>query len=157
MSRGCVRTALKNRLQEVAESWQLPYKESVDNALKKPEVYEQFAPVNDDELSIAPCIFASVGKVTQKDGERTGIVTIGALIYAADSEQGYRDSENLVEDIETQLISNPWLGNGGKLTGPWVTDLSESAFPVFQAILTCSVQMPAVECLIGPDGQPLEV
>jgi hypothetical protein len=152
MSRGCARSALKRRLEGIVEPWKLPFKDG-NGALKTPAVYEQYVPVdNDDDTPDAPSVTVTVGKVTQTGDARTGAVGIHALVYAEDSEQGYRDAENLVEAIETAFISDPWLDGGKyKLIGPWETDITAKAFPTHAASLTCSVELPSVTMVKGPD------
>jgi hypothetical protein len=147
---------LRRRLETVLEPWELSYKGS-EGALRTIAVYEEFVTVENDEEPDAPCVIAHVGEVTQTDDQRTGLLTLIALVYAEDSEQGVRDAENLIEAIETDLIANPWLDERYKLIGPWKTNISGNTFPIFSSTLTCSIEMPAVRCVLGPDGTPLEV
>lgn len=154
MSRGSFRTELARRLEQILEPWTLPYKGAGAGELKAVDVYEQFVAVENDEAPDVPAVVVQIGEVAQDlDGNRVGLVTIVGLTYAKDSEQGIRDAENLIEAIETELISNPWLdSNRYKLIGPWRTAVSGNDFPIFSSTLNCSVEMPAVECLTGPDG-----
>lgn len=157
MSRGCARTALTKRVQAVLEHWQLPYKGGEDD-IRTPAIFEQFVKVENDDLPDAPGVVVQIGEVTQTGEVRTGVVNIIALVYAKDSEQGIRDAENLIEDIETDLVTNPWLDNGAyKLTGPWKTTLSGNDYPVFSAVLTCGLELPAVMTTVGPGGVPLDI
>ncbi|MCE5315166.1 MAG: hypothetical protein ABFD49_11170 [Armatimonadota bacterium] len=156
MSRGCARTALKHRLQTIVESRQLPYKGSKGD-LKTPTVCEQRSSVNNDGLPDAPSVTVKISKVKQTGDDRLGAVTIITKTYSEDSEQGYRDAENLIEAIEIDLISNPWLDSRYPLVGSWETDIVDDNFPVFFAALTCSVELPSIKCRVGPDGKNIEV
>lgn len=164
MSRGHARQALAIRVRTVLEPWKLPYKGHADE-LRTVAVFEQWAPVDNDNDPDAPCVMVRIGKVTQTGDTRSGVVTLVAWTYAADaedgtatsSEQGYRDAENLIEAIETDLISNPWLDGGRyKLTGPWESDIAADGYPTFASTLTCVVEMPSVECVVRPDGGTLD-
>lgn len=149
--------ALRRRLDLIVEPWKLPFKGG-EGDIRTPAVFEQYAPVENDDQPDAPAVIARIGKVKQADDVRSGVVTVIALVYSEDSEQGYRDAENLIEAIETDLITAPWLDEGAyKLVGPWETDISDNKFPVFFATLTCSAELPSVECRVGPDGNNIEV
>lgn len=162
MSRGHARTSLKSHVVGLVANWKLPYKGGRDGHLKAPEVYEQRPPEANDDVPDVPCIVVHLGSVRQaqsKEGEpeRVGAVTIVVLTYAEDSEQGYRDAENLVESLELDLITSPWLDGGRyKLEGPWETDVANSSRCVFEASLTCSLVFEPIRTLEGPDRRALE-
>lgn len=152
MSRGLVRTSIAKRIRTITACKTLPDKRGNTAAIP---VYEQFLPVSNDDQIHAPAIVARLERVSQAaDGTRTGAVIIAVLAYATDSEQGYRDAENLIEEIQTELITDPWLdGGSANLTAPWETNIpQEQTFPVFQATLSCGVLMPAIQTLVAPDG-----
>lgn len=160
MSRGLVRQLLARRLLVFAESHKLPYKGG-DGLLRTPNVFEQFVSSenkSDEELlsQDVPYITVTLGKVTQTAEGRLGEIGIYAMIYAPDSEQGYRDAENFIEAVEIDLIEDPWLDDGTyQLTGPWETNISGNHLPTFYATLKCNVEMPALDMIVGPDDEAI--
>lgn len=155
MSRGLVRQLLRQRIEAFAGSHKLPYKGG-NGELKTPAVYEQFVPVDNDHEPDAPSITVKVDTVTQSDDGRLAKVTLIALVYADDSEQGYRDAENLIEALEVELIANPWLDEGSfKLVGAWETDISDNHMPTFWAVLRCNAEMPALDMVVGPTSDSI--
>lgn len=163
MSKGDFRTALAERIAEIVEDHKLPYKDGGEG-LRAPAVFEQFGPTANEDAAEVPCVIVSVGTVAQsiKDGEetRTAAVKLIVVTYSEDSEQGYRDAETLIEAIEIDLISDPWLGRSEagakyKLTGPWSSDTLATKGPTFGATLDCSGELTLIQCVVGPDGRAL--
>lgn len=155
MSRGLVRQLLKARIQVFAGDHKLSYKGGGDQ-LKVPAVYQQFVSVENDEEPDAPSFTVRLNTVRSDDNARLGQVQIIGLVYAEDSEQGYRDAENVIEALELYLRADPWLDKGAyKLTGPWESTISDNYMPTFHATLTCNVEMPEPETVLGPGGDSI--
>ena len=162
MSRGSARTALKKRVEELTANWKLTFKGARVGEFRAPEVYEQKPPEANDDRPNVPCILVHLGQVKQDRLDsgletRYGDINIVALTWAEDSEQGYRDAENLIEALELDLIAAPWIDHGRYLLiGPWTTDVANAERCVFEASLACQVAFTPVKMLIGPDGSNLE-
>lgn len=159
MSRGDVRHLIKRRIEVFVgedgnESIKLPYKGG-GTELRAPAVHEESVSLDNDQEPDAPCFVVKLGPAVQEKDSKTVQVTVDAMVYAADSEQGYRDAENVVEALETYLIADPWLDGRYKLVEPWRTELMGSTATVFGASLSFNVEMPSATAVVGPDGTDL--
>jgi hypothetical protein len=163
MSRGCVREAAARRIEQIVAGHKLPFEGAADGELRAPEVVEQFQPVVNDGEPRAPSVRVEVGLAKQEivNGRwvKTAQLHIIANCWAEDGEQGYRDAENLVEKIETDLIAKPWLANGRyRLIDPFISQVpTENTFPVYTASVHCLVEMPPAPELYGPQGEALDI
>ncbi len=159
MSRGHARENLINRIRAIIErnKWLFPFDET--NVLRAIEVRSQYSPEANTGLSNAPEITVKLLADKEEDFADNSVckVLLTATLYAPDSEQGFRDGENILEAIKIDLKSSPFLNDGYKMIGPWVLSPDEVyTRPTCRTFLAFDLHMPAIQFVTGPDGQPLE-
>lgn len=156
MSRGDVRHLIKRRIEEfIGEDVKLPYRDGGDE-LRVPAVCEESVSLDNDQEPDAPCFVVKLGPAVQENGTKTIQAIVDAMVYAKDSEQGYRDAENVIEALETYFIADPWLDRGRyKMVEPWRTELMGRTPTVFGSSLSFNVEMPSAAAVVGPDGTDL--
>lgn len=160
MTRSEARKAIAEKVAVHLASKMLPNR---DNTLVEIPVMEQYAPVDLDAIEVVPGALVMLGDSVQTTGAqgqvRTAPFSILFVTYAEDSEQGFRDAENLMEQVRLDFVAEPWAkqvddGSIFKLLGPW-TDRLVGKGPTFGAQFEGVVEIPAAEAIVGPGGEAI--
>lgn len=170
-----MRLAVCERVEVFAAGHELPYKEATHaHPLRVPKVFPQLPPAENDDESDVPCFVVRIGDDTEAespDGDVsvvTADVTIEAFTFCKDSEQGYRDAENLIEALKIDLRQSPWVdirtedlglrtesGARYRLFGPWKISVADTIPTIFKASLACSIEGPGLVIVSGPGGESI--
>lgn len=153
MSIALVRDAMKRRVEALVAGRQFY---TPDKTVRVPAVHRQFAPTENDGIADPPCVIVRVNGWKQRNGVRTATLTVVVVMFDDRDEQGYQAVENLLEQIELDVISNPWLDGGAyHLVEPFECKTAGMTDSYFGGTFECDVEIPAILENVGPDGKPM--